>query len=180
MGVLDQIPRCVDRRIAGLHEFIDEQSTGIAQRQTGLDGQLGSRAHPNSQDHQIGREGLASRKYSSNDLVTLLLEFQNALAGHRVNRFFAKGVASHVREDRIEPIENSGRSLDQIDLNPYSVQLLDHFDPHETGPDDQGSRYLGLFDPLQDAVHIRQCPELKHVAGSSLSKRGQNRLSPHR
>ena len=179
VGVFDQIPGRIDRWIACLHEFIDHQSTRVADVQAGIDGQLRTRANPDSENHQIGWQRRSVAQDCRVDATVLAFELQDALTFDGVDIFSPQEIARHFPKDRIESVKDRWGAFDQVDLDADPMKLFDDLDPNETCSDDQGSSDFGFLDLLENPVHIGKGPKLENVGGWILGKRGQHRLRSH-
>jgi hypothetical protein len=104
VGVFDQIPGRIDGWIACLHEFIDYQSTRVADVQAGMDGQFGTRANPDSENYQIGWQGRSVTEDCRVDATVLAFELQDALTFDGVDIFIPQEIARHFPKDWIESV----------------------------------------------------------------------------
>jgi hypothetical protein len=144
-----------------------------------MDGQFGTRANPDSENHQIGWQRCTVTEDCRIDATVLAFELQDALTLDGVDVFFPQEIARHPPKDGIESVKDRLGTLDQVDLDTDAMELFDDLDSNETCSYDQGSSDIGVLDLLKNPIHIRKGPQLENVGGRILGKRGKHRLGSH-
>ena len=72
--------------------------------QAGMDGQFGTRANPDSENHQIGWQGRSVTEDCLIDATVLAFELQDALTFDGVDIFIPQEIARHFPKDWIESV----------------------------------------------------------------------------